>query len=141
MADTNRKALANNPIGCHQTMSHRIEKAEPKRKQKAKMSMGCPSHIPNKVTSVALKSATKGKIHRTTIKGRAQGAAVPSMRHHIKGRGEAIVQEANAKQSRRAMLGSAVVLQKEVAPEKKKVACQALCLSSNLFTSIVCYQS
>jgi len=53
------------------------------------MSMGCPSHIPNKVTSVALKSANKGKIHRTTTKGRAQGAAVPSMRHPIKGRGEA----------------------------------------------------
>ena len=70
-----------------------------------------------------------------------QGAAVSPMRHPIKGRDEVIVQEANAKQSRRAMLGSAVDIQKEVAPEKKKVACQALCLSSNLFTSIVCYQS
>ena len=69
------------------------------------------------------------------------------MRHPIKGRDEVIVSDCpveerdNAKQSRRAMLGSAVDIQKEVAPEKKKVACQAFSLSSNLFISIVCYQS
>ncbi len=50
----------------------------------------------------------------------------------------------NAKQSRRVMLGSAVVIQarlenlkKEVAAEKKKVACQALCLQAT-FSSQSC---
>ena len=128
-------------------MGRRKEKAEPGRKQKAKMRKDSPSHVPNKVTSVALKPANKGIVHWTTINGRMQGAAVSPMRHHIKGRGEAFicdcqaVERDNAKQSRRAMLGSAVDIQKEVAPEKKKVACQAFSLSSNLFTSIVCYQS
>ena len=117
------------------------KRLNPEESRKPRCARTVQTMSPTKRHQSPLKPANKGKVHRTTIKERDARCCYTTYasQYKRKRRSLRIRSQRQAEPTCDAWLGGSVI--KDVALEKKKVACQAFSLSSNLFTSSMCHQS